>query len=121
MSFPGDSKHRRIKMVCWRTTDKASSSNRAWSSATGGGEAMMDGGDGEVGGDRPKSHTDQKKTMRTAWDGVGSNCLLVGWLAQSGEVLLLGWLRTTTSASSGRRISIHLTIFHRPSIDEMSA
>lgn len=38
MSFPGDSKHRRIIVDCWRTTDKASSSNRAWSSTGGGGD-----------------------------------------------------------------------------------
>ena len=38
MSFPGASKHRRIKTVCWRTTDKQSSSSRAWSSTGGGGE-----------------------------------------------------------------------------------
>ena len=38
MSFPGDSRHRRIKTPCWRTTVNASSSNRAWSSTGGGGD-----------------------------------------------------------------------------------
>ena len=41
MSFPGDSRHRRIIVVCCRTTDKASSSSRAWSSTGGGGEDML--------------------------------------------------------------------------------
>lgn len=39
MSFPGVSRHRRIRTVCWRTTVKASSSSLAWSS-TGGGDDM---------------------------------------------------------------------------------
>ena len=42
ISLPGVSKHRRIKIPCWRTTPKASSSSRAWSSTGGGGdEAAM--------------------------------------------------------------------------------
>lgn len=42
MSFPGVSRQRRIMTVCWRTTAKASSSNRAWSSTGGGGDAMVE-------------------------------------------------------------------------------
>jgi len=41
MSLPGVSKQRRIMTVCWRTTAKASSSNRAWSSMGGGGDAIL--------------------------------------------------------------------------------
>ena len=55
MSFPGVSKHRRISIVCWRTTDKASSSNLAWSSTAGGGEVDILGGVWyQIG--RPNSH-----------------------------------------------------------------
>lgn len=43
MSFPGVSKHRRIKTVCCRTTVEASSSNRAWSSTGGGEDSMVTG------------------------------------------------------------------------------
>lgn len=39
ISFPGVSRHRRMSIVCWRTTASASSSSRAWSS-TGGGDAI---------------------------------------------------------------------------------
>lgn len=37
ISLPGVSRQRRISTACWRTTVKASSSSRAWSS-TGGGD-----------------------------------------------------------------------------------
>lgn len=40
ISFPGVSRHRRMSIVCWRTTASASSSSRAWSS-TGGGDAIV--------------------------------------------------------------------------------
>jgi hypothetical protein len=40
MSLPGVSRQRRIRSVCWRTTVKASSRSRAWSS-TSGGDAMF--------------------------------------------------------------------------------
>ena len=43
MSFPGVSRHRRMSTDCWRTTAKASSKRRAWSStgAGGGGDVIV--------------------------------------------------------------------------------
>jgi hypothetical protein len=44
MSLPGVSRQRRIRSVCWRTTVKASSSSRAWSSTSGGDAILKQGG-----------------------------------------------------------------------------
>jgi hypothetical protein len=40
INLPGVSRQRRMSIVCWRTTARASSSRRAWSS-TGGGDAIV--------------------------------------------------------------------------------
>lgn len=49
MSLPGVSRHLRISTVCWRTAMRASSSSRAWSSATTG-AAIVVGQEEGVGG-----------------------------------------------------------------------
>jgi hypothetical protein len=56
MSLPGVSRQRRMSVDCWRTTPRASSSRRAWSS-TGGGDAIVgaEGVDAGGGGTEEKS------------------------------------------------------------------
>jgi hypothetical protein len=52
-----------MRTDCWRTTVKASSNSRAWSSTGGGGDDDIMGG-GETISERPNSHIDQGFIIR---------------------------------------------------------
>lgn len=88
MSFPGVSRHLRIRADCCRTTPNASSRRRFWSSGTGGGLAIVERVRGKL---RRQGTVQELENVHTVHTHRRQFMKVRRWVGEKGEGKKVSW------------------------------